>query len=73
MLILRDSVASRGVIPPTVAAAVAIAMMVVRSDGYDVWYFGYNMNMQILGEFHYESRSLFVNSMVTVELDGSLL
>ena len=52
MLILRDSVASRGVIPPTVAAAVAIAMMVVRSDGYDVWYWslvGYNMNIQILG------------------------
>ena len=52
MLILRDSVASRGVIPPTVAAAVAIAMMVVRSDGYDVWYLslvGYTMNMQILG------------------------
>ena len=52
MLILRDSVASRGVIPPTVAAAVAIAMMVVRSDGYDVWYWslvGYTMNMQIWG------------------------
>ena len=53
------------------AAAVAIAMMVVRSDGYDVWYLflvGYTMNMQI-----YESRSLFAISMVTVELDGSLL
>ena len=51
MLILRDSVASRGVIPPTVAAAVAIAMMVVRSDGYDVWYWslvGYIVNMQML-------------------------
>ena len=52
MLILRDSVASRGVIPPTVAAAVAVAMMDERSDGYDVWYLslvGYTMNMQILG------------------------
>ena len=38
--------------PPTVAAAVAMAMMVVRPDGYDVWYLslvGYTMNMQILG------------------------
>ena len=59
MLILRDSVASRGVIPPTVAAAVAIAMMVVRSDGYDVWYWS------LVG--------LFASSIVTVELDGSLL
>ena len=25
------------------------------------------------GEFHYESRSLFTSSMVTVDLDGSLL
>ena len=52
MLILRDSVASRRVIPPTVAAAVTIAMMVVRSDGYDVFYWslaGNTMNMQILG------------------------
>ena len=38
MSILRDSVASGGAIPPTVAAAVTIAMMVVRSDGFDVWY-----------------------------------
>ena len=33
------------------ASPVAIAMMVVRSDGYDVWYWslvGYTMNMQIL-------------------------
>ena len=57
MLILRDSVASRGAIPPTVAAAVAIAMMVVRSDGYVVCYW---------------SLVLFASSMVTVELDGSL-